>query len=86
MDVDFCRALAAGLFPIKDAMDQIDFVEFSSSRDGLELLANGEVDLCAGIPYTLSHYAKKPGFSFSRFLWIFERARQLCTGNPTGRY
>ncbi|CAB9510546.1 extracellular solute-binding protein [Seminavis robusta] len=67
MDVDYCKALAAGLFQGDEAA--VEFVEVEDETDGYALLASNEIDILAGVTWTLQNDVKEPttnqGYSFS---------------------
>lgn len=66
IDIDFCCGIAAALF----AQDQghIVLVELANSSAGFQALAQGEIDLVTGAPFTLENDIKEgstgQGFSF----------------------
>ncbi|CAB9525236.1 extracellular solute-binding protein [Seminavis robusta] len=67
MDVDYCRALAVGLFKGDD--EAVEFVEVVDQSDGYALLASREIDVLTGATWTLQNDVKEPttnqGYSFS---------------------
>ena len=70
LDVDYCRALASSLFRSnREAVDFIQFVNEKNTSDIFMALANGTVDVVAGIGVTLERDVQEPttgeGFSFS---------------------
>lgn len=82
MEVDFCRALSASLFRGDDTA--VVFVDIQRPSDGFVLLADGVVDVVAGVTWTLENDVKEPttgiGFSFSQpyFYGYSEEQDNLC--------
>ncbi|CAB9499983.1 Putative amino-acid ABC transporter-binding protein YhdW [Seminavis robusta] len=67
IDVDFCKAAAAGLF---GGVDSLDIVPLDTPSDGYQKLVNGEVDAIAGALWNLENDVMEPttgaGFAFSQ--------------------
>ena len=59
MEVDYCRALAASIF--YGRTDQVEFITVSDQREGLALLASGELDVFAGATWNLQTDVRIPG-------------------------
>merc|ERR1712226_1731509 len=68
LDVDFCRALAAGIFA--DTETTVVFTELENTADRFIPLAEEEVDVLAGESQTLSadifESTTKEGFTFTK--------------------
>ena len=68
MDIDFCHALAAGLF--EGDSESVVFVELIDAPDAFVALANDDADVVAGVTWNLQHDIREPttgmGFSFSQ--------------------
>lgn len=66
-DIDVCRGIAAALFTTADG--HIEWVEVPTVSVGFEKLANGEIDVLPGAPYTMQNDVKEPatgrGYDFS---------------------
>ena len=69
LDADYCRGVAAALFPTvaSDQQQPIEFVEFSQPRAGFDLLSSGKADIIAGILRSLPTEAQSlaTGLSYS---------------------
>ncbi|CAB9522337.1 Putative amino-acid ABC transporter-binding protein YhdW [Seminavis robusta] len=82
LDVDYCHALAAGLF-MGDS-NAISFIELVDTVDGFRGLADGSLDVFAGAPWTFENDFKEPstglGFAFSQayFYGYSEAEDSLC--------
>lgn len=68
LDVEFCRALSTSLF--SGSVDGVEFFEAKTESDAFALLADGYVDVAAGMHWTLQNDVNEPstgkGFSFSQ--------------------
>ncbi|CAB9497912.1 extracellular solute-binding protein [Seminavis robusta] len=82
LDVDFCRAVAAGLFGGDGTA--VEFVDLSSGSEGYEKLSNLEVDVMAGGTWNLENDVQEAstglGFAFSQpyFYGYSEEEDNLC--------
>ena len=65
MDIDFCRALAAGLFG-NSAKPPVKFIDIASLAEGYDLLSAGKVDVMAGATWTLAGESSESHFLFSQ--------------------
>ena len=83
LDTEYCRGLCNVLFATQGA-EHMAFVEFSSVEEAFEGLANGDVDLFAGAPFTLQNDVKEAttglGFAFSpTYFYEEDHAYALAT-------
>jgi len=85
LDVDFCFAVASGLFG--GDLSTVDLVHLANSGEGYRMLVSGDVDIVAGATWNLENDVREPttgiGFSFSE-PYFYRPTIPSSSGNELG--